>query len=64
MWLAVLAGGDGGNGAGDRSKSNDVAKAVLYMLKNFYVNSGDARYIHSFNRDPHLAACAPGWGRR
>jgi hypothetical protein len=39
-------------------------KDVLYMLKNFHFNSGDARYVHSVNRDPYLAGGVPRWGRR
>jgi hypothetical protein len=39
-------------------------KQVLYMLNNFYFNSGDARYVHSVNRDQYLAGYAPGRGRR
>jgi hypothetical protein len=42
IWLAVLTGGDGGDvageagdGAGDRTPSNDMANYVLYILKNF-----------------------------
>jgi hypothetical protein len=37
-------------------------KDVLYMLKNFRFNSGDARYVHFVNRDRFLAGCAPGRG--
>ena len=39
-------------------------KDVLYMLNNFYFNSGDARYLHSVNIGQYLASSPPGWGRR
>jgi hypothetical protein len=77
-WLAALLGGDGsggttdvGDGAGDvgddagcRSASNNMAKGVLYMLRNFHFNSGDVWYTHSVDADLYLAGYASGWGWR
>jgi hypothetical protein len=37
-------------------------KEVLYMLNNFYFNSGDVRYVHSVNIGRYLAGGAPGCG--
>jgi hypothetical protein len=69
IWLPALPGGDGGDGsadvsdgAGDRSASKNMAKGVLYMLKNFHFNSGDLWYTHSVDTDLYLAGCASGWG--
>jgi hypothetical protein len=71
QWQAVLTGGDGGDctrdggdSEGDRTTSNDRARDVLYMLKNFHFNSGDVQYAHSVDRDWNLARCAHGWGWR
>jgi hypothetical protein len=69
--LAMLTGGDGGDGAGnggdsegDRTASNDMARDVLYMLKNLHFNSGNARYPPSVDSDGYLAGCVPEWGWR
>jgi hypothetical protein len=58
IWLVPLpcgCGGDGawnaGDGAGDRTTSNDMARDVLYMLKNFDSNSRDVEYSPSVDRD-------------
>jgi hypothetical protein len=58
MWLLVLTGGDGGDGTadggerdGDRTTSREVARNVLYLVKNFHFNSRDVRYAPSVDRD-------------
>jgi hypothetical protein len=52
---------DAGDGAGDRTTSNDVARDVLYMIKNFLFNSGDVEYSPSVDRDGFLAGSAHRW---
>jgi hypothetical protein len=71
IWLAALQGGDGCDGtgdggerAGDRTPSNNMAKNVLYIIKNFHFNSGDVLYVGSVDTDWYLAGCVPGWGWR
>jgi hypothetical protein len=71
IWLALLtgvAGGDGasdaGDGAGDRTTSSDLARDVLYMLKNVHFNSGDMEYSPAVDGDRYLAASAQTGGGR
>jgi hypothetical protein len=58
--LIVMEGGDGpsdvSDGAGDRTTSNEMARDLLYMPKNFHSNSGDVEYSASVVRDRYLAA--------
>jgi hypothetical protein len=63
MWRAPLIGMDGGDGtsdagdaAGDRTTSNEMARDLLYMPKNFHSNPGDVEYSPSVVRDRYLAA--------
>jgi hypothetical protein len=70
IWLAQLPEEEGGDGAwdggdyaGDRTTSNDMARDVLYMLKNFHSNSGDAEYSPSVDRDRYRAGSGHSGGR-
>jgi hypothetical protein len=68
--LAVLTRGDdgdgardAGDGAGDRTTSNNMVRDVRYKLKNIHSNSGDVEYSPSVDRDGYLAGSAHS-GRR
>ena len=50
--------GDVGDSAGDRIASNGISRDVLYILKNYYSNSGDVRYSPSVDKDRYLAGTA------
>jgi len=71
VWLATLTGGDGGDDTadagdndGDRTALIHLVRDVLYMLKNYYINSGDVRYSPSVDSDRYLAGDAHRWGWR
>jgi hypothetical protein len=58
IWLVALPGGDGSDGAADRSTSNNVARDAVYMLKNFHSDPGDVEYSSSVDRDGYLQTLA------
>jgi hypothetical protein len=71
IWLTpiiAVEGGDGAaeatNGAGDGTTSNELARNVLYMLKNFHSNSGVVEYSPTVDRDRYLACSTHGGSER
>jgi hypothetical protein len=58
IWLAPFTGVEGGDGAsdasdgaGDRTTSSDLARDVLYMLKNLHFNCGGVEYSRTDDRE-------------